>query len=48
MRVFAVIFKEASPKRRMSFNVVSYFYQIAINIINCAQEDASLITEKGQ
>ena len=48
MRVFAVIFKKALLKRRISINVVSpVVCQRAINIINCAQKGASLITEQG-
>ena len=47
MRVFAVISKEALPKRRMSQCCIISVCQTAINIINCAQEGASFITEQG-
>ena len=44
MRVFADVSKEALPKTRI--RVVS-ICQRTINIINCAQEGASLITKEG-
>ena len=47
MRVFADVSKEAQTKKKISkFRIIS-ICQRTINIINCAQEGASLITKQG-
>ena len=47
MRVFAVISKQALPKKNVSQCCIISVCQRAINITNCAQEGASLIAEQG-
>ena len=49
MRVFADISEEAWPKRRIWVNIESLVFakELSISFINCAQEDAALISKQG-
>ena len=47
MRVFAVISKEALPKRRISVNIVSSVFVKELSMSLTAQKGASLNTEQG-